>query len=92
MPRVRGSISAGCLTDEREKYYHSLKALTIREKKIHIVGSPQMKIEGTPVYLDVEGLPVSSDARAIKPALAQASDGFKFSTRTRMSKSPFNCW
>ena len=26
-------------------------------KKIHIVGSPELKIEGTPVYLDVEGLP-----------------------------------
>ncbi len=45
------------LRDKREKYHHSLKALAIREKKIHIVGSPAIKIEGTPVYLDVEGLP-----------------------------------
>jgi predicted RecB family nuclease len=43
--------------DKREKYHHSLKALAIREKKIHIVGSPELKIEGTPVYVDVEGLP-----------------------------------
>jgi predicted RecB family nuclease len=43
--------------DKREKYHHSLKALAIREKKIHIVGRPELKIEGTPVYLDVEGLP-----------------------------------
>ena len=43
--------------DKREKYHHSLKALAIREKKIHIVGSPELKIEGTPVYLDFEGLP-----------------------------------
>ncbi|RPI09273.1 MAG: hypothetical protein EHM71_06425 [Zetaproteobacteria bacterium] len=43
--------------DKREKYHHSLKALAIREKKVHIVGSPELKIEGTPVYLDVEGLP-----------------------------------
>ena len=43
--------------DKREKYHHALKALAIREKKIHIVGSPELKIEGTPVYLDVEGLP-----------------------------------
>jgi predicted RecB family nuclease len=43
--------------DKRERYHHSLKALAIREKKIHIVGSPELKIEGTPVYLDVEGLP-----------------------------------
>ena len=45
------------LRDKREKYHHSLKALAIREKKIHIVGSPELKIEGTPVYLVVEGLP-----------------------------------
>lgn len=45
------------LRDKREKYHHSLKALAIREGKIHIVGSPELKIEGTPVYLDVEGLP-----------------------------------
>lgn len=43
--------------DKREKYHHSLKALAVREKKIHVVGSPAIKIEGTPVYLDVEGLP-----------------------------------
>jgi predicted RecB family nuclease len=45
------------LRDKKEKYHHSLKALAIREKKIHIVGTPEVKIEGTPVYLDVEGLP-----------------------------------
>ena len=45
------------LRDKREKYRHSLRALAIRQKKIHIVGSPEIKIEGTPVYLDVEGLP-----------------------------------
>lgn len=42
---------------KHEKYHHSLKALAIREKKIHVVGSPELKIEGTPIYLDVEGLP-----------------------------------
>ena len=45
------------LRDKREKYHHSLQALAIREKKIHTVGSPELKIEGTPVYLGVEGLP-----------------------------------
>jgi predicted RecB family nuclease len=45
------------LAGKREKYHHSLKALAIREQKIHIVGSPELKIESTPVYLDVEGLP-----------------------------------
>lgn len=45
------------LAAKREKYHHSLKALAIREHKIHIVGSAVLNIEGTPVYLDVEGLP-----------------------------------
>lgn len=43
--------------DKREKYHHALKALAIRENKIHIVGIPELKIVGTPVYVDVEGLP-----------------------------------
>ena len=43
--------------DKREKYDHALKALAIREKKIHVVGIPELKIPGTTVYLDVEGLP-----------------------------------
>jgi predicted RecB family nuclease len=45
------------LRDKRERYHHSLRARAIREKKIHITGSPETIIEGTPVYLDVEGLP-----------------------------------
>lgn len=44
-------------TEKQEKYRHSLKALVIRENKIHVVGSTELKIEGTHVYLDVEGLP-----------------------------------
>ena len=43
------------LRDKREKYHHSLKALAIREKKIHIVGSPELKIEGTPLEFAVPG-------------------------------------
>ena len=43
--------------DKHEKYHHALKALAIRERKIHIVGSPTFEVLGTPVYLDVEGLP-----------------------------------
>ena len=45
------------MRDKQEKYHHSLKALAIREQKIHIAGRPELKIEGTPIYLDVEGLP-----------------------------------
>ena len=45
------------MAGKREKYHHSLKALAIRDHKIHIVGRPEFKLEGTPVYLDVEALP-----------------------------------
>jgi len=45
------------LRDMRERYHHSLKALAIREKKLHIAGQPELKIEGTPVFIDVEGIP-----------------------------------
>jgi hypothetical protein len=34
-----------------------MKALAIRENKIQVLGNSELKIEGTPVYLDVEGLP-----------------------------------
>jgi len=45
------------LRGKREKYHHSLKALAIREKKIHVAGNPELKIDGTPVCFDVEALP-----------------------------------
>jgi predicted RecB family nuclease len=45
------------MLDKNEKYHHSLKALAIRENKIHIVGELELKVDGTPVYLDVEGIP-----------------------------------
>jgi Transposase IS66 family/RNase_H superfamily len=44
-------------SNKKEKYHHSLKALSIREKKIHAVGSLELKLEGTPIFLDIEGLP-----------------------------------
>ena len=45
------------LRGKQEKHHHSLRALAIRENKIHAVGIPDPKLDGTPVYLDVEGLP-----------------------------------
>jgi hypothetical protein len=43
--------------EKAPKYEHPLKALAIREKKTLIVGDFNFTIEGTPVFLDVEGLP-----------------------------------
>jgi predicted RecB family nuclease len=45
------------LAAQPEKYHHSLRALALREKKIHIIGKPQLPIHGTPIYFDVESLP-----------------------------------
>jgi predicted RecB family nuclease len=38
------------MRDKQERYHHSLKALAIRENKIHIAGRPELKIEGTPFF------------------------------------------
>jgi hypothetical protein len=45
------------LTYKPRRYQHALKALAIRERKIYTVGGPELKLEGTPVYFDVEGIP-----------------------------------
>jgi len=52
-PRRRRKESKG----KQEKHHHSLRALAIRKNMIHAVGNPDPKLEGTPVFLDVEGLP-----------------------------------
>ena len=53
LPRRRPKKSR----DKRERYHHSLKALAIREQKLHIASCPELRIEGTPIFSDVEGLP-----------------------------------
>jgi predicted RecB family nuclease len=40
-----------------DKYSHALRALALREGKIHIAGRPELNIHRNPVYLDVEGVP-----------------------------------
>jgi predicted RecB family nuclease len=40
-----------------EKYHHSLRALAIREKKIHIAGRLALHLRGTPIFFDVESIP-----------------------------------
>jgi predicted RecB family nuclease len=39
------------------RQFHELKALAIRERKIHVIGQPQMKAGGRRIFLDVEGVP-----------------------------------
>ena len=45
------------LASKKEKYSHALKALAIREHKIHIAGKLEFNIQQNPVFLDVEGSP-----------------------------------
>jgi predicted RecB family nuclease len=52
-PRRKSKHSAS----KPEKYHHPLKALAVREGKIYITGRPDLNVTGTPVYLDVEGVP-----------------------------------
>src|SRR4029077_11577089 len=52
-PRRRRRESRG----NQEKHHHSLRALAIRENKIHAVDIPALKLEGTRVFMDVEGIP-----------------------------------
>lgn len=41
----------------RKSYHFNLKALAIREKKIHIYGNPEVPTTSVRIYLDVEGDP-----------------------------------
>jgi predicted RecB family nuclease len=52
-PRRRKRTS----TVDPDKYYHALKALAIREQKVHLAGAPTLDITSTPIFLDVEGVP-----------------------------------
>ena len=52
-PRRRRREARG----KQEKNHHALRALAIRKNMIHAVSIPNLKFGGTPVFLDVEGLP-----------------------------------
>src|SRR5437870_1912978 len=45
------------LASKPDKYSHALRALALRESKIHIAGRPGLNMHRNPVYLDVEGVP-----------------------------------
>ncbi len=45
------------LASNPNKYFYALKALAIREQKIHILGRPELDSGGTKIFLDVEGVP-----------------------------------
>ena len=69
-PRRRRRESRG----KQEKHHHSLRALAIRENKIHAVGIPDLKFKGTPVFFDVKGLP-DRDSYYLIGIRVQAAEG-----------------
>ncbi len=52
-PRRQKSL----IPTKKKIHSHSLKALAIRENKVHVVDKPDLAIAGNPVYIDVEGIP-----------------------------------
>jgi predicted RecB family nuclease len=39
------------------RYDNKLKAIAIKKNQVHVVGSPEFGGDGTPVFIDVEGMP-----------------------------------
>jgi predicted RecB family nuclease len=39
------------------KYDHKLKAIAIKKGQVHVIGTPEFGGDGTPVFIDVEGMP-----------------------------------
>ena len=59
--RTKPDAERSTVTEKRAapvtKNDHKLKALSIKKNQIHVVGSPSLKFEGVPAFLDVEGMP-----------------------------------
>ena len=52
-PRKKGKRSK----QQRQPHQHALQALAIREKKIHVLGNPELPACATRIYFDIEGDP-----------------------------------
>src|SRR5207245_2257724 len=52
-PRRKGKRGA----QREQRHDHALQALAIRDKRIHILGTPELADSLTRIYLDVEGDP-----------------------------------
>ena len=56
-PDAERSAKTARLTSPASKNDHKLRALAIKKKQIHVVGALPMKLDGVPVFFDVEGMP-----------------------------------
>jgi predicted RecB family nuclease len=64
---------------KKEKFHQSLRALAIRKNKIHAVDLPDPKLDGTLVYLDVEGLPDRDFYYLIGVRVGTGNDALQYS-------------
>jgi hypothetical protein len=55
--RLRRSKSTPSRASPIIRYDHKLKAVAIKKGQIHVVGAPEFGGDGTPVFIDVEGVP-----------------------------------
>lgn len=56
-PDAERAAQAAKHTAPIAKNDHKLKALAIKKSQIHVIGSPSLKFDGAPIFLDVEGMP-----------------------------------
>src|SRR5262249_35072783 len=56
-PRRRKCTKSTMSPTPPPKHDHRLKALAIKKSQIHVVGAPTLSLDGTPVFIDVEGMP-----------------------------------
>jgi predicted RecB family nuclease len=56
-PNIESSIQSSKRANPTARNDHKLKALAVKKKQIHVVGAPSLKFDGTPIFLDVEGMP-----------------------------------
>jgi predicted RecB family nuclease len=56
-PDAESSKNSGKRSSPIIRNDHKLKALAVKKNQIHVVGVPSLKFDGTPTFLDVEGMP-----------------------------------
>jgi predicted RecB family nuclease len=56
-PDAERSAKIARSTSPASRNDHKLRALAIKKKQIHVVGVLPVRLEGVPVFLDVEGMP-----------------------------------
>ena len=56
-PDAESSKKSGKRATRIVRNDHKLKALAVKKNQIHVVGAPSLKFDGTPTFLDVEGMP-----------------------------------